>query len=127
MKSNRWVIPVLLMAACCCLMLSACGGPPEAEIMAAEDAIKRAAAAGADESSPNLLEKAQGFLQDAKVLSEQGHYSEARKKADFARMRAEQAEKNASRLSKVEEKQGTEGVAEEAPPEGKVEGEAETK
>ncbi len=115
MKSGRWIIPVLLMAVSCCLLLTACGKPPEAKIMAAEDAIKRAMEAGAEDSSPKLFDKARGFLQEAKMLSEQGNYSEASKKAEFAIMRADQAFKNATRLADVEQSRTEEGYATEAP------------
>lgn len=78
--------------------LVGCGKPPEEQIMAAEDSIKAAVAAGAEEMSPKLLEKARTYLQDAKMLTEQGHYGEARKKAEFAAMRAGEARRNAAKL-----------------------------
>jgi len=94
-------ISVALIFFAVILMLSSCSQPPDEEIMAAEDAIKAAIDAGADELSPNMLNKARNLLQDAKMLNEQGKYSDARKKAEFAVIRAGKAQKNAERLSEA--------------------------
>ena len=95
MKKLVYLIPVLLLAVVCIALLNACAKPPDEAIMSAEDAIKAAAAAGADEASPTLMGKARGFLQEAKVLSEQKRYSDAGKKAGSAKIYAEKAGKYA--------------------------------
>lgn len=80
------------------LTLSACSKPADSEIEAAESALKKAQEAGADVSSPRLFEKAKDLVAEAKRANEAGNYSDAKKKADFALMRAEQAARNAEKL-----------------------------
>lgn len=113
MKYLRYLKLVPLFAFLLSIGLSACSQPPEEEIMAAEDAFKAAVNAGAEETSPKLLNKAQTLLQEAKMLSEQGHYSQARKKAEFALLRADQAKKNAERLEAVQRQKTEEDYATE--------------
>jgi len=110
----RKFITALTLVMCAGLVLSACDGPPDESIMDAEDAIKKAAAAGADADSPKLLDQARSLMQEAKMLREQGHDKDARKKADLAIIRAEKAEKNSLRLSGV----NSEGGAVEEEPTG---------
>ncbi len=98
MKKFTTVFLFLLLAVSLSLVVSSCGKPADTEIMAAEDAINNAAAAGAEDNSPKLLEKARALVQEAKALNEQGKYNEARKKADTALMRAEKAQKNSERI-----------------------------
>ncbi|MBM3328390.1 MAG: DUF4398 domain-containing protein [Calditrichaeota bacterium] len=74
-----------------------CSEPPDDAIMKAEDAIKKAVEAGAEEASPRLLGKARTALSEARALADQGHNSDARKKAELAVIQAEQAERNAIR------------------------------
>ena len=78
--------------------LISCSSPPDELLMTAEDAVNSASAAGADEFSPKIFDKAQSLLQEAKMLNEQGDYEGAKKKAEYAIIRAEMAEKNANRL-----------------------------
>ena len=99
MKVNFKFLSLLLLISIVSSSLISCKSPPEDEIMVAEDAIKSASAAGADEFSPRLFDKAQVYLQEAKMLNEHGKFDEARKKAEFAIIRAEKAEKNARRLT----------------------------
>lgn len=94
---------VILIAVIFGVMLSACTSPPDEEIMAAEDAIKRAVAAGADEDSPRLLDKARTLLQEAKMLNEQGDFKEARDKASYSVIQAKKAEKNSTRIARASE------------------------
>jgi hypothetical protein len=105
----RWIISLLTLAMCTGFMLSACGEPPDQRIMDAEDAIKKAAAAGADAESPKLLDQARSLVQEAKMLGEQGHNKDARNKAELAIIRAEKAEKNALRLSSAHHEEGATG------------------
>ena len=102
MKKILLFLPVLFIALSLTSLVTSCAQPPEAEIMAAEDAIKSALNAGADDGSPRLLEKAQKLLQEAKMLSEKGDYKGAIQKAEYARGRAEKAEKNTLRLEEAE-------------------------
>ena len=115
----RYIISILLLALLCGFLVTACNGPPDDAIMDAEDAIKAAANAGADSESPKLLDRARGLLQEAKMLSEQGNYKDARKKAEVAVIQADKAKKNAERSSGVvvpsEEAPITEAPAVEAP------------
>ena len=97
--SVRYIFSLLFFALICGFMLGACGSPPEALIMDAEDAIKAATNAGADEYSPKLLDRARAYLQDAKMLSEQGKYKEATRKAENAIIQAKKAEKNSLAMS----------------------------
>jgi hypothetical protein len=80
------------------LTLSACSKPADNEIEAAESALKKAQEAGADVASPRLYEKAKDLVAEAKRANESGNYSDARKKANFALMRADQAARNAEKL-----------------------------
>jgi len=97
MKALRLVSILTLAALVLGAGLTACSKPADQEIQAADDALRAAKNVGADQTSPKLFEKAQTMLQDAKMLNEQGHFSEARKKADYARIRAEQAKTNAEK------------------------------
>ncbi|MCF7809410.1 DUF4398 domain-containing protein [bacterium] len=97
----RYSLLTLFVISVCGFMLTACEGPPDQLIMDAEDAIKEAAAVGADVDSPKLLDKARTSLQEAKMYNEQGNYKEARKKAELTIIRANKAQKNAERLSGV--------------------------
>ena len=80
------------------LNLTGCSKPADSEIEAAEAALKKAQEAGADAASPRLYEKAKDLLAEAKRANEAGNFSDAKKKADFALMRAEQAGRNAEKL-----------------------------
>jgi len=113
MKSFRIAAFFLLLAVAGSMLLAACSKPADDAVMTAEDAIKAAVAAGAEDSSPKLLEKAQNLLQEAKMLNEQGQHPEARKKAEYAVMRAHEAEKNATRMSEVAKKKAEDGTAQE--------------
>lgn len=98
MKRVGFLTAALVAGLTCGLILAACSKPADDEIQAAEEALKNAQSAGADVSSPRLYEKARDLLTEAKRANESGNYSEARKKAEFAMMRAEQAGKNAEKL-----------------------------
>ena len=98
MKRISFLTAALIAAFACSLVLSACSKPADDEITAAENMIKKAEDAGAMNSSPRLLEKAKDLVAEAKKENDQGTYSDARKKAESALMRAEQAEKNAEKL-----------------------------
>lgn len=98
MKRLGFLSMALVAGLACGIVLSACSKPADDEIQAAEDMIKKAEEAGALNSSPRLFEKAKDLLAEAKRLNEQSSYSDARKKAEFALMRAEQAKNNAEKL-----------------------------
>jgi len=98
MKRMGFLSAALVAALACGLVFSACSKPADDQIQAAEDMIKRAEGAGATTSSPNLFGKAKDALAEAKRLNEAGSYTEARKKAEDALIRAEQAAKNAEKL-----------------------------
>jgi len=82
----------------------ACSNAPDEIIMTAEAAVDAAAEAGADEYSPKLFNKAEILLQEAKMLNEKGDHDGAKKKAEFAIIRAEKAEKNANRLDEARQR-----------------------
>ncbi len=105
----RYTISILLLALLCGFLVTACEGPPEDALMDAEDAVKAAVNAGADSDSPKLLNRSRRLLQEAKMLSEQGNYKEARKKAASSVIQANKAKKYADELS------GTVAPSEEAP------------
>lgn len=102
MKKLSYLLPILLLAFVISLVVSSCAEPPDVEIMAAEDAIKNAINANAEDLSPRLLNKAQKLLQEAKMLNEQGKFAEAKKKAQYAILRAEKAVKNSDRLDQAQ-------------------------
>ncbi|NQT34037.1 DUF4398 domain-containing protein [bacterium] len=118
----RYTISILLLALLCGFLVTACSSPPDDAIMDAEDAIKAAISAGADDDSPKLLDRSRRYLQEAKMLSEQGNYKEARKKAASSVIQANKAKKNAERLSGVEVPSEAAPV-EEAPAEEPASGE----
>jgi len=101
MKKLIPVFLLLLVAFSASMIFSACTKTADDQILAAEDAIKSAINAGADESSPKLLSKANTMLQEAKMLNENGDYKEANKKAYSALLKAQSAEKNATRLNEA--------------------------
>ncbi len=103
MKFARLIVPVCLAAFFCTILLSACDSPPEEELAAAEDVLKQARDAGAEEYSPKLYDKARDLLREAKMLNDQGQYKEAKKKAEYAELRANQALKNAKNMANAEE------------------------
>ena len=98
MKRIGLLTIVLIAALAFGLSLTACSKPADDKIESAEAALKAAQAAGADVSSPKLYEKAKDLLAEAKRANEAGNFSDARKKAEFAQMRAEQAGRNAEKL-----------------------------
>ena len=98
MRVNFKFLTLLLVMSFTTIAFIACAGPPDELIMTAEAAVNHASAAGADEFSPKLFNKAEALLQEAKMLNEKGDYEAAKKKAEFAIIRAEKAEKNANRL-----------------------------
>ena len=127
----RYILSLFLMVFCFGFLFTACEGPPDDAIMDAEDAIKAAIEAGAEDSSPKLLEKAQVRLQDAKMFSEQGRYKEARKKAESSVVMSQSAMKNAQRIAATEAEPAEPGAESapadtEAAKEAEVETEAET-
>ncbi len=127
----RYILSLFLMVFCFGFLFTACEGPPDDAIMDAEDAIKAAIEAGAEDSSPKLLEKAQVRLQDAKMFSEQGRYKEASKKAESSVVMAQSAMKNAQRIAATEDEPAEPGAVSapadtEAAEEAEVETEAET-
>jgi hypothetical protein len=101
MKRFGLLTIILVAALAFGLTLSACSKPADDEITAAENALKKAQAAGADAASPRLYEKAKDLLAEAKRANDGGNYADARKKAEFALMRAEQAGRNAEKLGGV--------------------------
>jgi hypothetical protein len=101
MKRLGFLSAMLIAVLAFGLTLSACSKPADDVIQAAEDALKKAQEAGADNASPRLYEKAKDLIAEAKRANEAGNYSDARKKAEFAQMRAEQAGKNAEKLGGV--------------------------
>ncbi len=101
MKRVGLLTIMLVTAIAFALTLSACSKPADDEIEAAESALKSAQAGGADVASPRLYEKAKDLLAEAKRANEAGNYSDARKKAEFALMRAEQSGRNAEKLGGV--------------------------
>ena len=115
----RYIISIFLLALLCGFLVTACEGPPDESIMNAEAAIKAAINAGADDDSPKLLDKSRRFLQEAKMLNEQGKYNDARKKAASAVIQANKAKKNSERLAgavaPLEEAPVTEAPDTEAP------------
>ncbi len=126
----RYIISIFLLALLCGFLVTACEDSPDEAIMDAEDAIKAAINAGADDDSPKLLDKSRRFLQEAKMLNEQGKYKDARKKAESSVIQANKAQKNAERLSgavapsveaPVTEAPATEAPAEEPAGEEKTE------
>ena len=104
MRVNFKFLSLLIVISIAAFSFISCSSPPEDEIMAAEAAVKAALAAGADEFSPRLFDKAQSFLQEAKMLNEQGDYAGAKKKAEYALIRAEKSEKNADRLNEARQR-----------------------
>lgn len=111
MKAKRWLVVGILSLAVAGFILSACSSPPDKEIAQAEEAIKNAVAAGADAKSPKLVNMAREALNEAKTLTDQGHYKEARKKALSAANFAEMAERYAGgpgRTGRPHKKEGEE-------------------
>ncbi|MBM3325520.1 MAG: DUF4398 domain-containing protein [Calditrichaeota bacterium] len=95
MRYTRYLLLVGLLA----LVngLAGCAQPPDDAIAKAEEALKHAVEAGADEASPRIMGKARTSLSEAKSLTDQGHYAEARKKAENAELQFNQARKNAEK------------------------------
>ncbi len=98
MKRVGLLTIVLFTALAFGLTLSACSKSADDEITAAENALKKAQEAGAEVASPRLYEKAKDLLAEARRANEAGNFSDARKKAEFALMRAEQSGRNAEKL-----------------------------
>jgi len=104
MRKKLYLMPVLILALLFTFIISSCSKPADEEIMAAEDAIKAARDVGAEDLVPKLFDKSVSLLQEAKMLNEQTSYDQARKKADFSKLRAEKACKEAKRLNQAHKK-----------------------
>ena len=98
MRVNFKFLTLIIVMSISSIAFIACSNPPDELIMTAEAAVNSAAEAGADEFSPKLFHKAEALLQEAKMLNEKGDHDGAKKKAEYAIIRAEKAEKNANRL-----------------------------